>query len=202
MFLDIQLSDGLSFELFTHLNVECPVIFTTAYEEYAIKAFKLNSIDYLLKPIGIEELNFALGKFIRQKVKEPANNILSKQVELLMQMLTHHYKSRFIVNLGPRIHSIETSHVKYFYSLGKATFLFEDSGKSYDINYSLDQLETQLDPRQFFRISRKFIVNIGAIQDIITYSSSRLKLIIKGLDEENIIVSRRKITEFKEWLAK
>lgn len=202
MFLDIQLADGLSFEIFNHLKIECPVIFTTAFEEYAIRAFKLNSIDYLLKPVGIEELNFALGKFMGQNVKEPANNLLSKKVELLMQMMTHHYKSRFIVNSGPRINYIETSHIKYFYSLEKATFLFDDSGKSFDINYSLDQLETQLDPKQFFRISRKFIINITAIQDIITYSSSRLKLTIKGSDEDNIIVSRRKITDFKEWLER
>ncbi len=202
MFLDIQLADGLSFEIFNHLNIECPVIFTTAYEEYAIKAFKINSIDYLLKPIGIEELNFAIGKFIGQTLKEPPYSLLSKKVELLMQMLMHNYKSRFIVNLGARINYIETPHINYFYSLQKSTFLFENSGRSYDINYSLDQLETQLDPKQFFRISRKYIINIGAIQDIITYSSSRLKLIIKESNEENIIVSRRKINEFKKWLEK
>lgn len=202
MFLDIQLADGLSFEIFNHLEIQCPVIFTTAFEEYAIKAFKMNSIDYLLKPIGIEELNFAIEKYIRQKKAEPANKELSKKVETIMQMLTHQYKSRFIVNLGPRINSIECSRIKYFYSLQKSSFLLDDSGKSYDINYSLDQLETQLDPKQFFRISRKHIVNIDAIQEIITYSNSRLKLNIKGSDDDNIIVSRRKISDFKEWLEK
>ena len=202
VFLDIQLADGLSFEIFDHLKIECPVIFTTAFEEYAIRAFKINSIDYLLKPIGIEELNFAIGKFLGQTLQDSPNSLLSKKVEMLMQMLTHQYKSRFIVNLGSRIKFIETIHVKYFYSLEKSTFLLEDSGRSYDINYSLDQLETQLDPKQFFRISRKYIVSIEAIQEIITYSSSRLKLIIKGSDEENIIVSRRKINDFKEWLEK
>lgn len=202
MFLDIQLADGLSFEIFNHLKIECPVIFTTAFEEYAIRAFKLNSIDYLLKPIGIEELNFAIGKFKGQTQLNPPDGLLSNKVEMLMQMLNHQYKSRFIVNVGPRIKFIETAHIKYFYSLEKSTFLFEDSGKSYDINFSLDHVETQLDPKQFFRISRKYIISIKAIQEIITYSSSRLKLIIKGSDEENIIVSRRKISEFKEWLEK
>jgi DNA-binding LytR/AlgR family response regulator len=202
MFLDIQLADGLSFEIFKYLKIECPVIFTTAFEEYAIRAFKINSIDYLLKPIGIEELNFALGKFKGQTVPGYADGQLTHKVEKLLQMLSHPYKSRFIVHVGPRIRFIETAHIKYFYSLEKSTFLFEDSGKSYDVSYSLDQVESQLDPKQFFRISRKFIVNIEALQEIITYSSSRLKLIIKGSDQENILVSRRKINEFKAWLEK
>ena len=202
MFLDIQLADGLSFEIFKHLEIECPVIFTTAFEEYAIRAFKMNSIDYLLKPIGIEELNFALGKFEGQRVPGPTHSQLSHKVEKLLQMLNQPYKSRFIVNVGPRIKFIETAHIRCFYSLEKSTFLFEDSGKTFDISYSLDQVETQLDPKQFFRISRKYIVNIDAIQEIITYSSSRLKLIIKGSVEETIFVSRRKIREFKDWLEK
>ena len=200
--LIIQLADGLSFEIFKHLEIECPVIFTTAFEEYAIRAFKMNSIDYLLKPIGIEELNFALGKFEGQRVPGPTHSQLSHKVEKLLQMLNQPYKSRFIVNVGPRIKFIETAHIRCFYSLEKSTFLFEDSGKTFDISYSLDQVETQLDPKQFFRISRKYIVNIDAIQEIITYSSSRLKLIIKGSVEETIFVSRRKIREFKDWLEK
>lgn len=201
MFLDIQLADGLSFEIFNHLNIQCPVIFTTAFEEYAIRAFKINSIDYLLKPISIEELNFAIEKF-KGQTQDPLSSFVSNKVEMLMKMLTHQYKSRFVVNMGPRIKSIDTDHIRYFFSLEKSTFLFDDSGKSYDINYSLDQVETQLDPKQFFRISRKHIVNIEAIQDIHTFSNSRLKLIIKGSDDDNIMVSRRKINGFKEWLEK
>jgi DNA-binding LytR/AlgR family response regulator len=202
LFLDIQLADGLSFEIFKQFDIQCPVIFTTAFEEYAIRAFKINSIDYLLKPVGLDELNFAIGKFKSQSLQDRPDNMLGKRVEALMQMLNHPYKSRFIVNVGPRIKAIETTRIKYFFSLEKSTFLCEAAGKSYDINHSLDQLETQLDPRQFFRISRKYIVNIDAIQEIIAFSSSRLKLIIKGSDDENIIVSRRKIIEFKEWLEK
>jgi DNA-binding LytR/AlgR family response regulator len=202
MFLDIQLADGLSFGIFNQLDIECPVIFTTAYEEYAIRAFKVNSIDYLLKPIGIEELNFALGKFIRKTPQEAPARLLSSKVDQLMQMLTHTYKSRFVVNAGPRIKAIETLNVNYFYSLEKSTFLLENTGKSYDIPYSLDQLETLLNPNTFFRISRKYIVNIDAIQDIIAYSNSRLKLILKNSAENDIIVSRSRIREFKEWLEK
>jgi len=201
MFLDIQLADGLSFEIFNQVKIECPVIFTTAFEEYAVRAFKINSIDYLLKPVAVGDLNFAIGKY-KGQTRDPMDSLLGDKMEMLMQMLTHQYKSRYVVNIGPRIKSIETAHIRYFYSLEKSTFLFDDSGKSYDISYSLDQLETQLDPKQFFRISRKHIVQIGAIQDIHTYSNSRLKLVIKGSDDDAIMVSRRKINEFKEWLEK
>jgi DNA-binding LytR/AlgR family response regulator len=201
MFLDIQLADGLSFEIFNQVKIECPVIFTTAFEEYAIRAFKINSIDYLLKPVSPGDLHFAIGKYKGQTLA-PLNTLLGNRVEKLMQMLTHQYKSRFVVNIGPRIKSIETTHIRYFYSLEKSTFLFDDSGKSYDINYSLDQLETQLDPGQFFRISRKYIVQIDAIQDIHTFSNSRLKLVIKGSADDHIMVSRRKLNDFKEWLEK
>lgn len=201
LFLDIQLADGLSFEIFNQIDIQCPVIFTTAFEEYAIRAFKINSIDYLLKPIGLDELNFAIDKY-KGQTGDPHGSVLNNKVEMLMQMITHQYKSRFVVNMGPRIKSIETTHIKYFYSLEKSTFLFDDTGKSYDLSYSLDQLETELNPRQFFRISRKYIVNIEAIEDIHTYSNSRLKLVIKGSGDENIMVSRRKLNDFKEWLEK
>ena len=202
MFLDIQLADGLSFEIFNQLAIQCPVIFTTAFEEYAIRAFKINSVDYLLKPVGLDDLNFALGKFSKQAMQPASNILLGQKVEILMQMMTRQYKSRFVVHAGPRIHTIESSHIHYFYSLEKSTFLRTDTGKSYDVNYSLDQLEQQLDPKQFFRISRSHIVNIEAIQEMVSYSSSRLRLIVKGSDDENIIVSKRKINDFKVWLEK
>jgi DNA-binding LytR/AlgR family response regulator len=202
IFLDIQLADGLSFEIFKPLNIKCPVIFTTAYKEYAIRAFKLNSIDYLLKPVGKEELNFALEKYSEQKRMEPSQKPLSDKVEALLHMLNHPFKSRFTVSVGPRIKFIKTEEIRYFYSLEKSSFLHTSSGKSYDIPYSLDQVEAKLDPGQFFRISRKCIVNMDAIQEMITYSSSRLKLILKDVEQEDILVSRRRIKEFKEWLEK
>lgn len=202
MFLDIQLADGLSFEIFNQLAIQCPVIFTTAFEEYAIRAFKINSVDYLLKPVNLDDLNFALGKFRGQSLQPSSNKLLGQKVEMLIHMMTKQYKSRFVVNIGPRIHTIETNHIQYFYSLEKSTFLCTDTGKSYDVNYSLDQLEQQLDPKQFFRISRKHIVNIEAIKEIVAYSNSRFRLIVKGSDDENIMVSRRKINDFKVWLEK
>ena len=204
IFLDIQLSDGLSFEIFNHVNITCPVIFTTAYEEYAIKAFKVNSIDYLLKPIGIDDLKYAIDQFrsIGYSVKDVYNQTLRYKVDQVMKLLTNNYKSRFAVNVGMHIKSIEVEKINLFYSLEKATFILDNTGKTYDINYSLEQIEKLIDPKQFFRISRKHIVNINAIADIIFYSASRLKLKIINSVDDDVLVSRSKLTEFRRWLER
>jgi two-component system response regulator LytT len=204
IFLDVQLSDGLSFEIFNHINITCPVIFTTAYEEYAIKAFKVNSIDYLLKPVDIDDLRRATDKFtsLNNNLTETYNQALNFKVDEVMKLLTNNYKSRFIVNVGMHIRSIEVAKINLFSSLGKSTFILDDSGKTYDINYSLEQIENLVDPRQFFRISRKYIVNIDAIADIITYTSSRLKLKIYKSKDDDILVSRSRLAEFKKWLER
>ena len=204
IFLDIQLSDGLSFEIFNHINIPCPIIFTTAYEEYAVKAFKFNSIDYLLKPISINDLKYAIGKFvsIRNNFKDSYNQALRYKVDQVMKLLTNNYKSRFIVNVGMHIKSIETDKINLFYSLEKSTFILDSTGRTFDINYSLEQIEKLIDPKQFFRISRKYIVNINAISDIISYTSSRLKLKIADLKDDDILVSRSKLTEFRKWLER
>jgi DNA-binding LytR/AlgR family response regulator len=204
IFLDIQLSDGLSFEIFNHVNITCPVIFTTAYEEYAIKAFKVNSIDYLLKPIGIDDLKYAIDQFrsIRYSIKDVYNQTLRYKVDQVMNLLTNNYKSRFIVNVGMHIKSVEVEKINLFYSLEKATFFLDSTGKTYDINYSLEQIEKLIDPKQFFRISRKHIVNINAIADIISYSASRLKLKIVNSGDDDILVSRSKLMEFRRWLER
>ena len=201
IFLDIQLSDGLSFELFNHIKITCPVIFTTAYEEYAIKAFKVNSIDYLLKPIAIEDLQYAIDKFtsLDNKIND-VNQTLRHKVDHVMKLLTKNYKSRFVVNVGMHIRSIETEKINLFYSLEKATFLVDNTGKSYDIDYSLEQIERLIDPKLFFRISRKHIANINAIADIISYSGSRLKLKVDMSKDDDIIVSRSRLTEFRSWM--
>jgi DNA-binding LytR/AlgR family response regulator len=204
LFLDIQLSDGLSFEIFNHINVTCPVIFTTAYEEYAIKAFKVNSIDYILKPVGIDDLQYALEQF------RSAHNMISKipdhdlrfRVDQVMNLLTNNYKSRFVVNVGMHIRSIEAGNINLFFSLEKSTFILDNTGKTFDINYSLDQVDKIIDPTRFFRISRKHIVNINAITDIISYSNSRLKLKVAGSDDEDIMVSRSKLAGFRSWLER
>jgi DNA-binding LytR/AlgR family response regulator len=202
IFLDVQLSDGLSFEIFSHINITCPVIFTTAYEEYAIKAFKVNSIDYLLKPVGIDDLKFALDQFtsINQIFRDTVDLTMKYRVDQVMNLLTNNYKSRFVVNEGVHIRSVEVEKINLFFSLEKSTFLLDNAGKTYDIDYSLEQIEKLIDPKQFFRISRKHIVNINAIADIISYSASRLKLKIVCSDDDDILVSRSKLAEFRRWL--
>jgi DNA-binding LytR/AlgR family response regulator len=204
IFLDVQLSDGLSFEIFNHINITCPVIFTTAYEEYAIKAFKVNSIDYLLKPIGIDDLKGAINKFTSFNFSfiNTYNQTLKYKVDQVMKLLTNNYKTRFVVNAGMHIRSVEVEKINLFYSLEKSTFLLDNSGKSYDIDYSLEQIEKLTDPKQFFRISRKYVANINAITDIISYSSSRLKLKIACSDDDDILVSRSKLTGFRRWLER
>jgi two-component system response regulator LytT len=204
IFLDVQLSDGLSFEIFNHINITCPVIFTTAYEEYAIKAFKVNSIDYLLKPIGIDDLKNAINKFtsFNYNFLNTYNQTLKYKVDQVMKLLTNNYKSRFVVNVGMHIRSVEVEKINLFYSLEKSTFLLDNTGKSYDIDYSLEQIEKLTDPKQFFRISRKYIANITAIADIISYTSSRLKLKIACSDDDDILVSRSKLAEFRRWLKR
>jgi DNA-binding LytR/AlgR family response regulator len=202
LFLDIQLSDGLSFEIFNHVQITCPIIFTTAYEEYAIKAFKVNSIDYLLKPIGIDDLSYAINKFtsINNNDSDANNQTIRYKVDQVMKMLTQNYKSRFVVNVGMHIKSVEVEKINLFFSLEKSTFFLDNTGKSYDVDYSLEQIEQLTDPKQFFRISRKHIVNIKAITDIISYSGSRLKLKITSSKDEDILVSRSKLMEFRRWL--
>lgn len=204
IFLDIQLSDGLSFEIFNHVNIACPIIFTTAYEEYAIKAFKVNSIDYLLKPIGIDDLNYAVNQFttINHNSSDNYNQVIRYKVDQVMKLLTHNYKSRFVVNVGMHIKSVEVEKINLFYSLGKSTFFLDNTGKAYDVDYSLEQIEQLVDPKQFFRTCRKYIVNINAIADIIAYSGSRFKLKIANSKDDDILVSRSKLTEFKRWLEK
>jgi DNA-binding LytR/AlgR family response regulator len=204
IFLDVQLSDGLSFEIFNYINITCPVIFTTAYEEYAIKAFKVNSIDYLLKPVGFDDLKYAIDKFtsINNNFRDTYNQVIRYKVDQVMKLLTNNYKCRFVVNVGMHIRSVEVEKINLFFSLEKSTFLLDNTGKTYDIDYSLEQIEKLTDPKQFFRISRKHIVNINAISDIISYTSSRLKLKIVNSKDDDILVSRSKLTEFRRWLER
>ncbi len=204
IFLDVQLSDGLSFEIFDHVDITCPVIFTTAFEEYAIKAFKFNSIDYLLKPLSIDDLKYATDRFISDNniFRDSYIQALRYKVDQVMKSLTDKNKSRFVVNVGIHIKTIETGNINLFFSLEKSTFILESTGKTYDINYSLEQVEKLVDPALFFRISRKHIVNINAIFDIISYSSSRLKLKITNSRDDDILVSRSKIAEFRRWLER
>jgi len=197
IFMDIQLADGLSFEIFEQTIVKTPVIFTTAYDEYALKAFKVNSIDYILKPIDQDELNNAINKF---RENNTPKEIPTQVFDSILHSLTKKYKNKFVLKVGEHIKVFTIKDVKCFYSMGKYTFLQNNSGRDYVINYSLDQLEDLLDPAQFFRINRKFIVSFSAISDIISYSKSRLKVKLNSNESDDLIVSREKVQDSKKWL--
>jgi DNA-binding LytR/AlgR family response regulator len=199
--MDVQLADGLCFEIFEKTEIDAPVIFTTAYNEYALKAFKVNSIDYLLKPIDKSELNVALDKY--KKLNSPASSVTSLSPELLkqvMEIIKNPYKMRFVVRVGEHIKSIGIEDAAIFYTSEKSTFLRTLAGRNVAIDSSLDQLEKELDPQKFFRVSRQFIIALPHILDIIAYSGNRLKLKVTGSDQIEILVSREKVTEFKKWL--
>jgi DNA-binding LytR/AlgR family response regulator len=195
IFLDIQLDDGLSFEIFDSVKVDTPIIFTTAYDQYAIKAFQVNSVDYLLKPIEESALKKALDKF-----RNLHQNQQIDKINLLYQQIVNNYKSRFFVKIGNHFHSIAINEIQCFLIQQRATFLRTMSGKKYDVDYSLDQLQKLVDPAVFFRINRNYLIHINAIQDIYSYSSNRLGVKLKMLDHLDMIVSRDKVADFKMWL--
>jgi len=201
VFMDIQLADGLSFEIFERVKVPCPVIFTTAYEEYAVKAFKVNSIDYLLKPIAYNELEAAFQKFGNQARKvEEGQPVTIELLHKVKEMLRKQYKTRFVIKVGEHLKSIPVEEILFFYSLEKATYLCTADFKTYLVDYSLDRISEMVDEHRFFRINRKYILSNLSIADIVFYSNSRLKIKLKKPDEESIIVSRDKVAAFKEWL--
>ena len=200
LFLDIQLSDGLSFEIFDEVEVNSAIIFTTAYDEYALKAFKLNSIDYLLKPIDADELENAIQKFKQLQANDSQNNIDLEQLKLLVAPIQKNYKKRFTVKIGQHLKMISVDAIECFFSENKATHIQTIDNRSYLIESTLDQLEGKLQPDTFFRVNRKFVVNINAIKDIIAYSNSRLKLQLQTYNETEIIVSRERVKDFKNWL--
>ncbi|HAH59313.1 MAG TPA: DNA-binding response regulator [Bacteroidales bacterium] len=195
-FMDIQLADGLSFEIYQQVKVNCPIIFTTAWDHYAIEAFNTNGIDYLLKPIEENRLLKAIEK-VRQFSPGP---LLEKILAMSATKPAHSHKSRFLVKVGDKIKSIPIEEITAFYSLEKATYLFTHEKRSYDIDFALDHLETLLDPERFFRINRKFMVGLEACANITAWSNSRLKLRIDGLENQEIIVARERVQEFKAWL--
>lgn len=201
IFLDIQLSDGLSFEIFDLIEVRSAIIFTTAYDEYALQAFKLNSIDYLLKPIDDEELKLAVQKF--QRTKPPTETIaldFEDIKKLLVNPLERDYKKRFTARVGQHIKILNADEIECFYSENKGTYATTEDGRNYLLDTTLEQLETELQPALFFRVSRKFYININHIKDIIAYTNSRLKIKLNRFNEQEIIVSRERVKDFKLWL--
>lgn len=201
IFLDIQLSDGLSFEIFDAVEVKSPIIFTTAYDEYALQAFKLNSIDYLLKPIDDEDLAAAIRQFEEQT---PAKQTLQVDFEdikkLLVNPVEREYKKRFTVKVGQHIKMVQVDEIECFYSEHKGTYAYTHRGRNYLLDTTLEGLETELAPETFFRVNRKFYVNIHFIKDIISYTNSRLKIKLQKYAEQEIIVARERVKDFKVWL--
>jgi DNA-binding LytR/AlgR family response regulator len=196
VFSDVQLADGLSFEIFEKVKVKCPIIFTTAYDHYAIEAFKTNGIDYLLKPVEEERLKKAVEKSKQFSLPHTTDKLLA----ISNAASNKTYKSRFMVKVGDKIKSIPIEEIMAFYSLGKATYIHTASNRDYCIEYSIDQLESLLDINHCFRVNRKYIVSIHACSNILVWTNSRLRLKIEGINDDEIIVSRERVQDFKNWL--
>jgi DNA-binding LytR/AlgR family response regulator len=196
--MDIQLDDGLCFEIFDTIKIEIPVIFTTAFDEYTLKAFKVNSVDYLLKPVDENLLKAAIEKFKKLYIdKDP----FKRDFKQLLYEFRNQYKSRFLIKTGEKYRSVPTVDVSHFHISGRSVFITDYNGKDYGIDNSLEELQGMLDPRKFFRINRECIVNIDSISLMHSYSSSRLQLTLKNnLQNDLFIVSREKVTEFKKWI--
>lgn len=198
LLMDIKLTDGISFDIFQQLKITKPIIFTTAYDEYAIRAFKVNSIDYLLKPIALPELSAALEKW---KAFSPATTpsidyqLLARQ----LQLQSPPYRTRFLVKQGSVLQAVPVDSIAYFWAQGNLVILRTREGKSYTVNYALDGLEDQLDPQLFFRLTRSVIVHIQAIVQINSYFKGRLKVQVHPPLEEDLVVSNRKLAAFKAW---
>ncbi len=193
-FMDVQLTDGQSFEIFNHVEIAKPIIFITAYDEYALEAFKVNSIAYVLKPITTSEIAKALNKLQSFKTQ-----LTSDILKLATAGLRKRYKERFLVKLGNHIHSVPVNQIDCFYAEGRTVFLLTSEGKKFIIDSKLEDLENSIDEKLFFRVNRSFIIRFLAIKDVVVYSERRLKIKINQNIDEDIIVSRGRVTAFKKW---
>lgn len=196
IFSDVQLADGNSFEVFSRVSVDCPIIFTTAFDTYAIEAFNTNGIDYLLKPIEEERL----GKAVEKAGKFSSNNKIENLLNQRSKQANRPAKSRFMVKVGEKIRTIMVEDILAFYSFERTTYLHTSAHRNYIIDYSLEELEGMLDGSRFFKINRKYIVSIDACSQIIAWSNSRLKIDIHGIDDQKIVVARERVQAFKSWL--
>ncbi|WP_420149424.1 LytR/AlgR family response regulator transcription factor [Spirosoma sp.] len=206
--MDIELADGQSFQIFDQVEIDLPVIFTTSYDEYAIKAFKVNSIDYLLKPIQKDELRAALDKFMHrtkryvQTSSETSAAVGNLLKELQKQLTPKEYRQRFLVQYASKLMSIDTHQIAYFFTDNRLNQIRTTDGKKMIVDYSLDELEEMLDPRQFFRVSRSFLVSITSVDQVQTYFGNRLAIRLNPNMDKEVVVSREKLTPFKEWMGK
>lgn len=198
---DIQLSDGISFEIFRQVETDCPVIFITAFDQYAIDAFKVNSIDYLLKPVKKNELESAISKFKKMNMEPSTSNLDINKLLQAYESKSQVYKKRFVVKYGEHIKTINTEDIAYFYTEDKVNFLTSFDGRRYIIDFNLDSLESMLDPKLFFRINRQFIISINAIDEMFAYTKSRVLVKLKPSCKHETIVSTERSSEFKTWLG-
>ena len=201
MLLDIHLADGSSFELFEHIDTEIPIIFTTAYDQYAIEAFRVNSVDYLLKPIRNEALAQALDKYLKRSAPSPSPPQDLQGLIRSLSSLTSDYQKRLVIKYGPHIKAVEITEIAYFFIESKVTLLRTTEGKSYAVDYNLDQLEQILDPRVFFRINRKIIIHLQGIANMYAHSKSRVKIDLSPHLDQEAIVSADRSPHFKQWLT-
>lgn len=199
IFLDVHLGDDISFSIFDQVKVKTPIIFTTAYDQYAIKAFKLNSLDYLLKPVSKNELQTALTKYFEQKPVSPVPDYQSLLASLKSND-TSIYQTRFIVYKGDKVKTIEVSEIAYFFAEGKYVYLVDKGSVEYLVDYTLDKLNGCLDPMRFFRINRQLIIQVCAIEEMTSYSKGRLKINLNPPSRKEAIVSIERATAFKNWL--
>lgn len=198
IFSDIRLLDGLCFEIFERVKVKCPVIFTTAYDQYAIRAFAVNSIDYLLKPVEADKLRTSLDKL--KDIPKPAPTPDYNEMIRLLKTPQAAYKTRFMVRLGQKIIAIPTEKIAYFFSENKLTYIISQDGKKLPIDQTLDELTDLLDPIKFFRANRQFIVTFDAIAEIHPYFKGRIKIILQPKTEEEVVISSDRTPEFKRWI--
>jgi two-component system, LytTR family, response regulator LytT len=206
--MDIELSDGQSFEIFNQTTIKSPVIFTTSYDEYALKAFKVNSIDYLLKPIQKEDLEAAMQKLRQMKElykteeAKPDVSIDSLVKELQQKLQPKDYRKRFLVKHAQKLVSIEVDEIAYFFSDGRLNFFKTYDNRKFVVDYTMDELEEMLDPDKYFRISRSFYISVNSVDQIHDYFGNRLMLTLKPAVDKESIVSREKVTDFKKWMGK
>ncbi|MER2999494.1 LytR/AlgR family response regulator transcription factor [Pontibacter populi] len=202
VFLDIHLADGLSFEIFREIKLYTPIIFTTAYDEYALKAFELNSVDYLLKPVSPEDIARSLDKYKILHPEKRPNQLPAQMENLLRTMLQPQpqFKERFLVKVGQKILSLSVNDVAYFYSDERLVLIMTHDQQKLPVDYTLDELTELLDPNVFFRVSRQFIVKFEAIAAMYAYSNSRIKLSLHPIEPKEVIVSGEKAGTFKKWL--
>lgn len=200
IFLDIKLKDGSAFEIFEQLKVDSFIIFTTAYNQYAIRAFKLNSIDYLLKPIQYKDLKHALAKFYSFSKSKTDPTRQFDVAALLQSLKLRSYKSRFVVRKGDRINSIKVQQIRFFAAEEKVVFLYDRDQNRHIIDYSLNDLLSQLDPHLFFRLNRRYITHFDAIEDVRPHLNGRLWVKLSGCQDQRILISREKVKDFKAWL--